>query len=133
MFYPRVSRRPGISQSEASIETRGPIRGQYRPLCGARISVASSGNPSSDSPGETLITILIKSPVMAQYQTQHESCNQTLNFEAAHNEINSKAPSDDNFKINNHFNYCQLLLIDKDPRYYFDHVYKVRLSDLKIF
>lgn len=70
---------------------------------------------------------------MAQYQTQHESCNQTLNFEAAHNEINSKAPSDDNFKINNHFNYCQLLLIDKDPRYYFDHVYKVRLSDLKIF
>ena len=39
--------------------------------------------------------------------------------------------SDDNFKINNHFNYCQLLLIDKDPRYYFDHVYKVRLSDFK--
>ena len=61
-----------------------------------------------------------------------------LNFEGnkPHNKINSKASlpppsSDDNFKINNHFNYCQLLLIDKDPRYYFDHVYKVRLSDFK--
>ena len=115
-----------VDQSEASIG----------PLCGARISVASSRNPRSDWPG------------LPRPRPDHNSdkiprngsiSNSTwvvqLNSEATSltTKLISKPPpsSDDNFKINNHFNYCQLLLIDKDPRYYFDHVYKVRLSDFK--
>ena len=107
-----VSPQPGLilldvlppGQEEAGHQ---PIRGQYGdPLTNQRpVSGLSAGlgyqwphlvTREVTGPGcrdRDLITILIKSPVMAQYQTQHESCNSTLKATSLTTKLILKPPS----------------------------------------